>query len=186
MKVRATSLPDVLLIEPTVFGDGRGFFLETYNAQRYAQAGVGEPFVQDNLSSSRRGVLRGLHLQNPGGQGKLVYVLEGDIFDVAVDLRVGSPTFGRWTGMTLTADNKHQAYIPAGFGHGFCVMSDMALFAYKCTAPYDPASELSVAWNDPDIGIDWPMDHPVLSAKDAAAPKLADMDLGLLPRYGSG
>ena len=186
MKVMATSLPDVLLIEPAVFGDGRGFFLETYNALRYAESGIREPFVQDNLSSSRRGVLRGLHLQNPGGQGKLVYVLQGEVFDVAVDLRVGSPTFRAWTGMTLSSDNKHQAFIPPGFGHGFCVISDTALFAYKCTAPYDPASELSVAWNDPEIGIDWPIDTPVLSAKDAAAPRLADVNREALPRYERG
>lgn len=187
MKVRETPLPGVLMVEPEVFGDGRGLFFETYRAQRYAEAGIPASFVQDNVSLSERGVLRGLHLQNPNPQGKLIYVLEGEVFDVAVDVRVGSPTFARWTGTVLSGENKLQLYIPEGFAHGFCVLSETALFAYKCTDVYTPASELSIIWNDPAIGIEWPVDGPLLSPRDAAAPRLGDIDPGRLPRYaGNG
>ncbi len=187
MKVRETALPGVLVVEPQVFGDARGFFFETYRAQRYAEAGIPASFVQDNASLSERGVLRGLHLQNPNPQGKLIYVLQGEMFDVAVDVRVGSPTFARWTGTVLSGENKLQFYVPEGFAHGICVLSETALIAYKCTDVYTPASELSILWNDPAIGIEWPVDGPLLSPKDAAAPRLGDIDPGRLPRYaGSG
>ncbi len=186
MKVTATDLPEVLLIEPAVFADGRGHFLETYHAERYAEAGLPVRFVQDNLSVSKAGVLRGLHLQHPQGQGKLVQVLAGEVFDVAVDVRVGSPSFGRWTGVTLSAESNWQLYIPEGFAHGFCVQSEIALFAYKCTDFYSAGSELSIRWDDPDIGIDWPVDAPVLSPKDAAAPLLRDVEPLRLPAYSEG
>lgn len=187
MKVTETSLPGVWLVEPKVFGDERGFFFETYRAERYAEAGISGPFVQDNMSFSQRGTLRGLHFQNPKAQGKLVYVPQGEAFDVAVDVRVGSPTFGRWTGVTLSGENKRQLYVPEGFAHGFCVVSETALYAYKCTDVYDPAAEVCVRWNDPDIGIEWPADEPLLSPKDAAAPRLGDIDPARLPRYeGAG
>ncbi len=187
MKVRETALPGVLVVEPQVFGDARGFFFETYRAQRYAEAGIPASFVQDNVSLSERGVLRGLHLQNPNPQGTLIYVLQGEVFDVAVDVRVGSPTFARWTGIILSGENKLQLYVPEGFAHGFCVLSETALFAYKCTGVYDQACELSVAWNDPAIDIQWPVDAPLLSPRDAAAPPLGDIDPGRLPRFaGSG
>jgi len=183
MEVRETTLPGVLLIVPKVFGDDRGFFLETYHGDRYRDAGIPGPFVQDNLSFSQRGVLRGLHLQHPNGQGKLVQALAGEVFDVAVDVRVGSPTFGRWHGVRLSAQNKHQFYVPEGFAHGFCVVSESALFFYKCTAVYSPAYERSVRWDDPAIAIDWPVAAPTLSPKDAAAPRLAAIDPAQLPAY---
>ncbi len=183
MRVLTTSLPDVLLIEPAVFGDTRGFFFESWHAERYAKAGVPHQFVQDNISRSQRGILRGLHLQNPFAQGKLVYVLEGEVFDVAVDARVGSPSFGRWTGHTLSAENKHQLYIPPGFAHGFCVTSDAALFAYKCTDLYHPETEISLAWNDPALAIPWPIAEPALSTKDQKAPRLSEVAQDRLPRY---
>ena len=186
MKVSETELDSVLLVEPIGFSDARGFFVETFQAQRYAEAGIRDTFVQDNVSLSEHGVLRGLHLQNPNAQGKLVYVLQGAVFDVAVDVRVGSPNFGRWVGAELTAENKHQLYIPPGFAHGFCVTSDTALFAYKCTNFYNPETEISIAWSDPDIGIDWPLDRPSLSKKDMAAPPLHDIDPSRLPEYGTG
>ena len=183
MKVTAMSLPEVLLIEPQRFGDARGYFLETFREDRYRAAGINLGFVQDNLSRSSHGILRGLHLQHPNGQGKLVYVLAGEVFDVAVDVRVGSPNFGKWTGAVLSAEDHRQLWIPPGFAHGFCVTSDTALFTYKCTAPYSVADELGVIWSDPAIGISWPMVDPKLSAKDAALPKLADIDPARLPRY---
>ena len=167
-----------------VHGDARGFFLETWNRQRYLAAGFPDvDFVQDNHSRSRRGVLRGLHFQHPNGQGKLVYVLQGEVFDVAVDIRVGSPTFGRSVTALLSADNRRQFYIPAGFAHGFCVTSETALFAYKCTEYYDPKWEGSILWNDPALAIDWPAATPELSTKDAAAPILADFPRERLPVY---
>ncbi|SDF71696.1 dTDP-4-dehydrorhamnose 3,5-epimerase [Sporolituus thermophilus] len=175
MKVTETKLPGVLLIEPDVYEDSRGYFLETWNAARYKQYGLPEKFVQDNLSFSRRGVLRGLHFQNPNPQGKLVYVIQGEVFDVAVDIRPGSPTFGQWVGVTLSSDNKRQLYIPEGFAHGFCVMSEAALFAYKCTDFYNPKAEGGIIWNDPDIGIEWPVQEPVLNEKDKACPHLRDI-----------
>lgn len=185
MKVIETSLPGVLLLEPKVFGDARGFFMETYHGKRYHDAGIREEFVQDNLSFSARGVLRGLHFQNPNAQGKLVHVLQGEVFDVAVDIRKGSPHYGKWFGVTLSAENKKQLYIPPDFAHGFVVTSETALFAYKCTNLYDPASERSIIWNDPDIGIDWPLRQPALSGKDAAAPTLAAIDPSFLPAYAT-
>ena len=183
MNVVETELPGVVIIEPKVFGDHRGFFMESYSYQRYAEAGITERFVQDNVSFSARGVLRGLHFQNPNPQGKLVHVLQGEVFDVAVDIRVGSPTFGKWTGVTLSADNKRQFYVPPDFAHGFVVTSDTALFAYKCTDYYSPSTDGSVRWDDPGIGIDWPVDTPQLSEKDAAAPLLSEMPEGKLPIF---
>ena len=182
MKVHPTSLPGVLLIEPTVHRDDRGFFLETYHREKYRAGGLGASFVQDNHSRSRRGTLRGLHAQGRRPQGKLVRCIEGEIFDVAVDMRRGSPTFGRWTGATLSAENFHQLYVPGDFLHGFCVTSDIAQVEYKCTDVYDPEGEIGVAWNDPDIGIDWPIAEPLLSAKDAAAPRLKEIE-HRLPAY---
>ncbi len=174
MKVTQTALPGVLLIEPKVFGDGRGFFLETFQAKRYAEAGIAGPFVQDNLSFSVKGTLRGLHFQEPNAQGKLVHVLSGSVFDVAVDVRKGSPHFGKWVGYELSAENKRQLWVPPGFAHGFCVMSETAHFLYKCTTYYAPEAEGAVLWSDPDIGIDWPVKAPLLSKKDGAAPRLKD------------
>ena len=176
-------LPGVLLLEPKVFGDERGFFMETWHADRYEEAGLPSRFVQDNLSFSQRGVLRGLHFQNPDQQGKLVYVLQGEVYDVAVDIRVGSPTFGEWTAVTLSMENKRQFYVPEGFAHGFLVTSDSALFAYKCTAKYNANAEAAVLWNDPEIGIEWPMDAPVLSEKDSAASLLGELPPERLPKY---
>ncbi|MGA4643126.1 dTDP-4-dehydrorhamnose 3,5-epimerase [Limisphaera sp. 4302-co] len=175
MKVLPCDLEGLLLIEPRVFGDARGFFLETWNERRYSEAGIRGPFVQDNLSFSRRGAVRGLHFQNPSAQGKLVYVLQGEVFDVAVDLRRSSPTFGRWYGVTLSADNKRQLYIPPGFAHGFAVVSETALFAYKCTAFYAPEHETTLLWNDPDLAIPWPVEDPVLSEKDRQGLRLRDL-----------
>ena len=182
MNVIKTDLPEVLIIEPKLFGDQRGFFLETYQFERYAQSGVAQPFVQDNLSRSRHGVLRGLHLQNPGAQGKLVTALRGRVLDVAVDVRVGSPNFGRHVAVELSEDNRRQLWVPRGFAHGFAVLSETADFFYKCDALYSPKDEISIRWNDPAIGIDWGLADPSLSAKDADAPLLADMKN--LPRYG--
>ena len=176
MKVNETVIPGALIIEPEIFGDSRGFFAETYNAQRYRAVGIEASFVQDNLSFSQRGVVRGLHFQNPHPQGKLVQVLQGAVFDVAVDVRVGSPAFGRWAGVELSSDNKHQFYVPPGCAHAFCVTSETALFAYKCTDFYHPEDDGGIIWNDPDIGIDWPVETPLLSAKDAALPRLRDLD----------
>ena len=182
MKVTATELPDVLLIEPAIHGDERGWFIESWQRERYREAGIDADFVQDNQSFSARGTLRGLHIQHPHGQGKLVQVIQGAVFDVAVDVRRGSPHFGRWTGAHLTADNKHQLWVPAGFLHGFLVLSETALFSYKCTDLYHPEAELSVRWDDPDIGIDWPLDGPpTLSATDRAAACLKDLPAERLP-----
>lgn len=183
MRVAGAEIPDVRVIDPRVFGDARGFFLETWSSDRYAQAGIPAMFVQDNLSRSARGVLRGLHLQHPNGQGKLVYVIEGDVFDVAVDVRVGSPHFGRWVGFGLSGQNKRQVYIPPGFAHGFCVTSEFAIFAYKCTDIYRPDTEIGILWNDEAIGVDWPVNAPVLSEKDRVYPRLADVPESRLPRY---
>jgi dTDP-4-dehydrorhamnose 3,5-epimerase len=184
MKVTATALPGVLLVEPNVVGDARGYFVELWVRERYALAGIAPDFVQDNLSRSRRGILRGLHLQHPHGQGKLVSALDGEVFDVAVDVRTGSPTFGQWIGHALSAENHHQMWIPPGFAHGFCVTSESAVLAYKCTDAYHPESELGVLWNDPEIGIEWPVANPVLSARDARHPRLAQIDVRRLPTYG--
>jgi dTDP-4-dehydrorhamnose 3,5-epimerase len=184
MKVTETTLPGVLIIEPRVFGDARGFFLETWHQARYREFGLPAQFVQDNLSFSARGTLRGLHFQNPHAQGKLISVLQGEVFDVTVDIRVGSPTFGRWVGVVLSGDNRRQLYVPEGFAHGFCVMSKDALFTYKCTDFYAPQAEGGILWSDPDIGIDWPTRAPLLSEKDEEYPVLKEIPLERLPRYG--
>lgn len=183
MNATETALPGVLLIEPKVFGDERGFFLELFSVARYASVGIRDPFVQDNISRSRQGVLRGLHYQHPYGQAKLVWVLEGEVFDVVVDIRIGSPTFGRWCGTYLNAENKRQLYIPPGFAHGFAVTSPSALFAYKCSEYYHPETERSVRWDDPRIGIEWPITDVELSAKDKAALPLDAIAPELLPPY---
>jgi dTDP-4-dehydrorhamnose 3,5-epimerase len=179
MKVIPTSIPDVLILEPQVFGDARGFFLETWNARKFGDAVSPDiAFVQDNHSRSRRGVLRGLHYQIKQPQGKLVRVVSGRVFDCAVDLRKSSPTFGRWTGAELSGDNHRQLWIPAGFAHGFLVLSESADFLYKTTDYYAPQHERSVAWNDPAIGITWPADvEPVLSAKDKAGVPLRNAEV---------
>ena len=183
MNVIETNLPGCLIIEPKVFGDARGFFMETWSRERYASHGIGPDFVQSNLSRSARGVLRGLHYQLPNPQGKLVSVQEGEVFDVAVDIRRGSPNFGQWTSVILSAENKRQFWVPEGFAHGFVATSEFALFSYLCTAPYDASADANVAWNDPDIGIDWPVDAPSLSAKDTTAPRLKDVAASRLPEY---
>jgi dTDP-4-dehydrorhamnose 3,5-epimerase len=181
MQVIKTSLPGALILEPKRFGDVRGFFVEMFQAERYASAGVAGPFVQDNLSRSSYGVLRGLHLQHPNSQGKLVCVLRGRVLDVAVDVRVGSPTFGKHVAVELSEENGRQFFVPRGFAHGFVVLSETADFFYKCDNRYSPADELAVRWNDPAIGIDWQIADPKLSARDSAAPRLAEM--AGLPRY---
>ena len=183
MNVVETALNGVLRIEPDVFGDQRGYFLETYQRQRYAEAGVACSFVQDNASASVKGVLRGLHLQHPTGQDKLIWVPSGAVFDVAVDVRRGSPTFGQWTGAELSDTNKHQLFIPRGFAHGFCVLSEQAILAYKCSAYYAPGEELSIRWDDPDIGIEWPTAAPTLSAKDEKGVWLKDLPQDQLPAF---
>ena len=183
MRVTPTELPEVLLIEPQIFGDSRGYFLESWNQARYREAGVPATFVQDNLSLSRRGTLRGLHFQQPNAQGKLVTVLEGEVLDVAVDIRVGSPWFGKSTGLMLTGESKRQLYIPPGFAHGFYVLSETALFMYKCTVAYAPEAEVGVIWNDPDLAVAWPIEAPTLSAKDAQLKRLCDIDPSRLPVY---
>ena len=175
MRVVPTDIPGVVVIEPDVHVDGRGFFLETYHAERYTANGIPGPFVQDNHSRSGAGTLRGLHLQLARPQGKLVRVIEGEIFDVAVDVRRGSPNFGRFVGVTLTAENFRQCYVPPGFAHGFCVVSPTAQVEYKCTDLYDPANEIGIAWNDPAIGIPWPVREPLLSARDRHHPTLAEV-----------
>jgi dTDP-4-dehydrorhamnose 3,5-epimerase len=184
MKVIPQEVADVLVIEPAVFGDERGYFKETFHAERYRTAGMPLGFVQDNVSRSAYGILRGLHLQNPHGQGKLVQVLEGEVFDVAVDVRVGSPTFGKVVTATLSASNHRQLYIPPGFAHGFCVTSESALFFYKCTDLYHPECEVGVLYDDPALGIAWPVAKPLVSAKDAACLPLAQIDRAKLPAYG--
>jgi dTDP-4-dehydrorhamnose 3,5-epimerase len=181
MKVIETALPGVLVIEPQVFGDARGFFYESYNEARFRDAGIDARFVQSNVSRSAKGVLRGLHYQWPHPQGKFVSVLEGEVFDVAVDIRRGSPHFGQWFGAMLTAENKRHMWIPEGFAHGFCVVSDYATFNYQCTALYDAKADAGVLWNDPAIGIDWPIAEPQLSDKDLKAPLLKDVPEHRLP-----
>jgi dTDP-4-dehydrorhamnose 3,5-epimerase len=172
-----TEIPEVILVDPRRFADDRGFFMETYKASEFATHGLPTTFVQDNLSYSSRGVLRGLHYQlHPEAQGKLVTALTGRIFDVAVDIRRGSPTFGRWVGQELSAQNGQMLYVPPGFAHGFCVLSDTAHVLYKVTAEYAPELDRGILWNDPEIGITWPVKDPVLSAKDAALPVLREAD----------
>ena len=175
MRIIPTELSGVVILEPKVFEDARAFFFETFQVDRYREAGLDLPFVQDNLSLSQGGTLRGLHFQNPQSQGKLVSVLQGEVFDVAVDIRSGSPTFGRWVGFTLSAQNHRQIYIPPGFAHGYCVTSESALFMYKCTDFYNAAADGGVLWNDPDLGINWPISEPLLSPKDSRAPLLKNI-----------
>ena len=183
MNAIETALPGVLILEPRVFRDDRGYFLETWNGARYAELGLPERFVQDNLSSSTKGVLRGLHYQHPNGQGKLVSVARGEVFDVAADIRPDSPSFGQWVGVLLSSENHRSLYIPPGFAHGFVVLSDDALFSYKCTEYYAPNYEASLIWNDPDLAIRWPVADPHLSPKDLAAPRLRDVSRDRLPTF---
>ncbi len=183
MKIEQTRLPGVVVLSPRVYRDPRGFFMETWNKERYADEGLPAGFVQDNLSESRRGVLRGLHYQHPEAQGKLLQVLQGEIYDVAVDIRRGSPTFGQWVGVVLSSDNQRQIYVPEGFAHGFVVTSDSALFSYKCTNLYRPQNEGTVLWNDPDLGIDWPIAEPILSTKDLAGLPLKEIPAERLPGF---
>ena len=181
MKIIKTAIPEVLVVEPTIIGDQRGFFLETFQARRYGTAGIAQPFVQDNLSRSEFGVLRGLHLQNPNPQGKLVTVLQGRVLDVAVDVRVGSPTFGRHVAVELSAQDRRQFWVPRGFAHGFVVLSETADFFYKCDEFYSPQDEIVIAWNDPDLAIDWGISAPKLSTRDSAARRLREIER--LPVY---
>ena len=185
MNVKETKLPGVLVLEPDVFSDERGFFLETWNSTRYEGAGIKGSFVQDNASFSKKGVLRGLHFQYPQSQDKLVQVLSGEVVDVAVDIRQDSPTFGKWVSEVLSNANHRQMYIPSGFAHGYCVTSETAVFSYKCTDFYNPRSEGGIIWNDPDINIDWLMEEPILSLKDTDYPRLKDIRPEKLPHMGS-
>lgn len=185
MKVMETGIPGLVVIEPQVHGDRRGFFMETWNASRYRAHGLPDTFVQSNLSRSGAGVIRGLHYQQPQPQGKLVYVLEGRVFDVAVDIRVDSPTFRQWAGVELSEENHRQMYVPEGFAHGFCVLGESALLAYQCTREYHAEYDAAIAWDDPDIGIRWPLENGRLSKKDAIAPRLSDVPADLLPRMAS-
>ncbi|MHC1478954.1 dTDP-4-dehydrorhamnose 3,5-epimerase [Frateuria aurantia] len=183
MKVIETTLPGAVVIEPRVFGDSRGFFYESYNAEAYREAGIDRVFVQSNVSRSSHGVLRGLHYQWPRPQGKLVSVLEGEVYDVAVDIRRGSPTFGQWAAVVLSADNHRHFWIPEGFAHGFCVLSESATFSYQCSEVYLPAHDAGVLWNDAALAIDWPISTPLLSDKDRKAKPLAEIDPERLPVY---
>ncbi len=185
MIIEETDLPGVLILEPKVFLDDRGYFLETWNSTRYEQVGISGPFVQDNISFSKKGILRGLHFQYPQSQGKLIQVLSGEVLDVVVDIRVGSPTYGQWIGEVLSESNHRQMYVPPGLAHGYCVTSETALFLYKCTDFYNPATEHGIIWNDPDIGIEWPVAQPVLSVKDAVYPRLKDLRPENVPQFGS-
>lgn len=184
MNVIKTKIKDLLIIEPKVFGDDRGFFYETFQKERYRAAGIDVEFVQDNRSRSTKGVLRGLHFQKTKPQGKLVTVTDGEVFDVAVDLRPNSETFGQHETIILTGKNKLQFYVPPGFAHGFCVLSDTADFQYKCTDYYDPSDESGLLWNDPSLAIQWPLSHPLLSEKDAVQPHLAAITHNLLNGWG--
>jgi dTDP-4-dehydrorhamnose 3,5-epimerase len=176
MKIIETEIPEVKIIEPRVFADRRGSFFESYNQDRYRSVGIDTQFVQDNVSNSVRGVLRGMHFQNPHAQGKLVTAIQGEIYDVAVDLRVNAPTFSRWVGVNLNDENRRQLWVPAGFAHGFLVLSEKAIVSYKCDGTYQPNAERSLLWNDPDVGIRWPTEQPILSDKDAAALSLKDLE----------
>jgi len=183
MKIITTSIEGILIIEPKTFKDNRGFFMETYNQQRYNASGINTTFVQDNLSYSLKNTLRGLHFQIKHPQAKLIQVISGEIFDVAVDLRSGSATFGKWTGIHLSDENKRQMYIPKGFAHGFCVLSEFALFYYKCSDFYAPEDEGGLIWSDPDIGIEWPVENPIISEKDNQFQKLFDLTDEKLPSF---
>ena len=182
MKVTTLEIPGLLLIEPNLFHDPRGLFCETFHAERYTDVGITDRFVQDNYSRSIRGTLRGLHYQEPHAQGKLVMVLDGSVFDVVVDIRRGSPTFGRWQGIELSSDNFRQLYVPPGCAHGFCVTSEQAAFLYKCTDFYSPKDERGIIWNDPTLAISWPVSVPLLSVKDQAFPTFQTMQAHL-PQY---
>ncbi len=183
MKVTETRLPGCVVFEPRVFGDDRGSFFESFNLDRLAEHGLAPRFVQGNVSSSQRGVLRGLHYQWPNPQGKYVSVVEGEVWDVAVDIRQGSPTFGQWTAVVLSAENRRHFWIPEGFAHGFVALSERAVFTYLCTATYDAAADANIRWDDPQLAIDWPVTDPLLSPKDAAAPLLSAIDPERLPTY---
>ena len=183
MKVFETNLPGCVVIEPAVHGDARGFFYESFHAEKYKNAGLDLRFVQSNVSRSAHGVLRGLHYQWPDPQGKLVSVLEGEVYDVAVDIRTGSPTFGRWAAAVLSAQNKRHFWIPEGFAHGFCVLSEFATFVYQCTTLYDRPADAGIRWNDAALGIDWPLSEPMLSDKDGRTPLLEDVPPERLPVY---
>ena len=183
MKLTPLEIADVLLLEPEVFDDKRGYLLETYNRQRYASNGLDVTFVQDNMSSSVRGVLRGLHFQNPRTQGKLVSVVVGSVFDVAVDIRLGSPSFGQWVGVTLSGALHNQLYVPPGFAHGFCVTSESAVFVYKCTDYYAPDCERGISFDDPALGIEWPVKELLISPKDKAYVPLGGLPESMLPVY---
>jgi dTDP-4-dehydrorhamnose 3,5-epimerase len=185
MRFCPTALAGVVVVEPDVYRDPRGCFLETYHARKYQEGGIGVTFVQDNLSRSVRGTLRGLHAQRRSPQGKLIRVVEGEIFDVAVDIRRGSPTFGRWVAIGLSGETFRQLYVPPGFAHGFCVLSDQVILEYKVTDFYDPTDEITLIWNDADLGIEWPIGAPVLSAKDSAGRRLRDL-MDVLPVYREG
>jgi dTDP-4-dehydrorhamnose 3,5-epimerase len=178
-----TALPGVVELRPKIFRDPRGFFLETYHRDKFAELGITADFVQDNHSRSSRGTLRGLHYQLPHAQGKLCRVIEGEVLDVAVDIRVGSPAFGKWTSVVLSADHANMIYVPAGFAHGFLTLSESAQFLYKCSDVYAPKDEHGIAWNDHEINIDWGIDKPLVSEKDARYGKLSEMPRELLPRY---
>ena len=184
MRVLPTAIPDVKLVEPATWRDSRGYFFESFRSDRYGAAGITGPFVQDNQSFSRRGVLRGLHYQWPDNvQGKLVSVALGAVWDVAVDIRRGSPTFGKWVAAELSSDNHHQLWIPPGFAHGFAVLSEEALVTYKCTAFYSPHDEVSIRWNDPSLDVHWPLSQPLVSDKDARAPLLSALPPDCIPQY---
>ena len=183
MQFTKTALPDVFLIEPDVFKDDRGFFMETYHQRKYAEGGIGQVFIQDNYSHSRYGILRGLHYQLKNAQGKLILVITGEIFDIVVDIRLGSPKFGQWLGTYLSAENRRQIFVPEGFAHGFIVLSDSVDVIYKCTDFYNPGDEYGIFWADPTIGIDWPIRNPILSDKDSKNPKLSEIPEELLPAF---
>ena len=183
MKVIETDLPGCIVFEPRVFGDDRGFFYESFNADKLAEHGLHMQWKQGNVSSSVKGVLRGLHYQWPKPQGKLVSVLQGEVWDVAVDIRRGSPTFGKWTAVVLSAENKRLFWIPEGFAHGFVALSESAVFTYLCTETYDAVADANIAWNDPQLAIDWPLADVALSGKDAVAPLLADVPADRLPTF---
>ena len=183
MKTHKTELDGVLIIELNIFDDQRGYFFEIYSQNRYQEIGIKSNFVQDNLSFSKKGTLRGLHYQHPHDQAKLVQVIQGEVFDVVVDLRRRSPTFGKWIGQYLSGENKKQIFIPEGFAHGFCVLSDTALFHYKCSDFYAPACEGGMLWSDPDVAIDWPLESPMVSEKDAGYSCLKDIAEDKLPSY---
>jgi len=183
MKVLPTKLDGVHIIEPQVFSDARGFFMETYHQRRYAETGINCNFIQDNLSRSVRGTLRGLHYQLEYAQAKLIQVIKGVVFDVVVDIRRGSPSFGHWVGVNLSEENKRQLFVPEGFAHGFCVLSETADVVYKCSDFYVPEDEGGILWSDPDLAIDWPISEPLISAKDSRLPRLADVPPERLPLY---